>query len=487
MVTEVERLLAAHLPLLPRTVTKPMNVVDQPVVEHRVAKKYRDLFEPITEPAKRHVLFERARTASGAEPGRIMANEVFATFADVDGNFVEQFQTSGFDARIYELYFHAYLARNHFVIDRSFARPDFIIDGPKGRAAVEVTTSIRERSFDFEKALRDLKSFTPEALRQRMDHEIPIRLGGPLYDKLKKRYWELPQCNGIPLVLAIEPFFDTTALSDTSAALSDYLYAVRHQATRDGDGNLVITSTPIESHVLGPKTIPSGFFFQPDAENISAVIFSNSGTWPKFNRMGFQAGFHRGNVTMFRHGFRNDPDPRASEPTKFFYVVGDGSHDEEWSEGLEVFHNPRARIALPREYFPGAADHVLHDGVLATLSPPFHPFASETITLGVRGFEFTRERDGVTVDSIMRREFDELVLRRQELLPVLREREWLADRHRRMLAVVIEDEVDHDWSIVVVSPRGGTEAMRSGFTTDNEARSAAVCALVEALRVTDSA
>lgn len=453
----------------------------------RMAKKHRDLFKPITAPEKRHVLFESVRTASGAEPGRIMANEVFATFDDVDGNFVEQFQTSGFDARIYELYFHAYLARNHFVIDRSFARPDFIVDSPQGGAAIEVTTSVRERSFDSEQVLRDLKSFTPEALRQRMDHEIPIRLGGPLYDKLKKRYWELPQCNGIPLVLAIEPFYDTTALSDTSAALCDYLYAVRHQATRDEDGNLVITSTPIESHVLGQKAIPSGFFFQPDAENISAVIFSNSGTWSKFSRMGFQAGYHRGNVTMLRQGLRHDPDPRASEPAKFFYVVGDGSHEEEWGEGLEVFHNPNARIALAREYFPGAADHVLRDGVLKTMSPQFHPFASETNIIAVRDFEFARERDGVTVDSIMKREFDELVLRRHELLPFLREREWLADRHRRMLAVIIEDEVDHDCSVVVVRPRGATEAMQSGFATRDEARSAAVCALVEALRTTDSA
>src|SRR5205085_4716286 len=114
----------------------------------------------------------------------------------------------------------------------------------------------------------------------------------------------------------------------------------------------------------GEKTISSGFFLQPDAENISAVIFSNSGTWPKFSRMGFQAGYHRGNVTMFRQGFCHDADPRASEPAKFFYVVGDGSHNEKWGEGLEVFHNPKARIALPREYFPDAADHVLRDGVL---------------------------------------------------------------------------------------------------------------------------
>src|SRR5438874_7322566 len=90
------------------------NVVLRTVVEHQDGQEAPRPVEPISDPAKRHALFECARTTSGAEPGRIMANEAFATFDDVDGNFVQQFQTSGFDARVYELYFHAYLARNHF-------------------------------------------------------------------------------------------------------------------------------------------------------------------------------------------------------------------------------------------------------------------------------------------------------------------------------------------------------------------------------------
>lgn len=33
------------------------------------------------------------------------------------------------------------------------------------------------------------------------------------------------------------------------------------------------------------KQIPSGFFNLPDAENVSAVLFTNTGTIPKFLRM----------------------------------------------------------------------------------------------------------------------------------------------------------------------------------------------------------
>ena len=39
---------------------------------------------------------------------------------DADGNLIEQFQTSGFDARIWELYLFAALSEAGYGIDRSF-------------------------------------------------------------------------------------------------------------------------------------------------------------------------------------------------------------------------------------------------------------------------------------------------------------------------------------------------------------------------------
>lgn len=419
--------------------------------------------------------------ADNAEPGRMMANEIFATFDDADGNFIEQFQTTGFDSRIFELFLHGYFSRSGFCVDRSQSRPDFLIEGPMGRAAVEATTSNRERSFDMEQVMRDVDALTPEVQREVMRGELPIRLGGPLFDKLKKQYWTLAHCAGLPLIIAIEAFHTTTSLLFTSSALCDYLYGVRHHGANDSDGNLHITSTPIETHVLGSKSIPSGFFDQPNAEHISAVVFSNSGTWGKFTRMGYQSGYHRGNLSICRKGLCHDPDPKAAEPREFFYWLDEPPHEESWGEGLEVFHNPRALIRLPRGYFPNAADHVLKNGVIDTLGPSFHPFMSHMTNIAVSDFEVTRECRGVVVDSIMQREFDELVNRRVELLPMLREREWLGDRSRKMLGVLIEDKVDKDWSYVVVAPRGAAEAMQSGFASRDEARMAAVDALVQAL------
>lgn len=48
-------------------------------------------------------------------------------FVDIDGNFVEQFQSTGFDARLWELYLNTYLNEEQFFFDREYNAPDFIV------------------------------------------------------------------------------------------------------------------------------------------------------------------------------------------------------------------------------------------------------------------------------------------------------------------------------------------------------------------------
>jgi hypothetical protein len=448
-----------------------------------VPKKLADLFDPIIGPEKRHPLFEGIRSLANGEPARMMANEVFGTFDDPDGNFVEQFQSSGLDARLFELYMYAYLSRSGFEVDRTHQRPDFMVESNGIRAAIEVTTSNRERSFEFNQIRKDVEALTPEARREIVENELPIRLGGPLFDKLKKRYWELPHCSGLPLVIAIEPFHSTTSLLFTSSALANYLYGMRQHSHHDEEGNLVIGSTPVEKHVLDVKSIPSGFFDLKDTENISAVVFTNSGTWGKFTRMGYQAGHHRGNLLICRKGLCNDPDPKANVPAEFFYWLHDPFHEETWGEGLEVFHNPKALVPLPRGYFPSAADTVL-DGVhLHSLVPSFHPFVSQLQNFAIDGFELSHEHHGVVVDSITRHEFDALVTREEPWSEPFREREWLSDRYRRIAAVVIEETTNEFWSYAMIYPGAPTEVSQPAFRSCDMARSAAIAELVETLEL----
>lgn len=61
-------------------------------------------------------------------------------YEDPDGNFIEQFQTTGFDARLWELYLFAAFSEMGYRIDRIHAVPDFACEGLGGAFAVEAMT-----------------------------------------------------------------------------------------------------------------------------------------------------------------------------------------------------------------------------------------------------------------------------------------------------------------------------------------------------------
>ena len=135
----------------------------------------------------------------------------------------------------------------------------------------------------------------------------------------------------------------------------------------------------IKEHVWDTKTIPSGFFRLPDVENVSAVVFSNSGTISKFNRMGVLGGFGSDRVLMVREGTSFNQDPNAVEPKYFRHVVNAPDYCESWADGLEVFHNPNALHKLPEEVLPSAAHIYLQkDGQVIAHIPDWHPLGSVT-------------------------------------------------------------------------------------------------------------
>ena len=165
----------------------------------------------------------------------------------------------------------------------------------------------------------------------------------------------------------------------TQSGLPIYLYGYDYDCERDRCGQLSITPRKIATHRWRKKEIPSGFFDLPDSENVSAVIFNISGTISKFNRMGLLAGFGSRRVVLVRQGTTIDHDPNAIEPIAFRHIVNAPSYGETWVEGLDVFHNPRAKHPIEPWMLPGAAHHrLLADGQMESLTPDSHPLGSFT-------------------------------------------------------------------------------------------------------------
>jgi hypothetical protein len=214
---------------------------------------------------------------------------------------------------------------------------------------------------------------------------MPIKFGSALFSKMQKRYWELPHLKDAPFALAIHDFHGNDSMTWTATALDDYLYGVRASWHKDEKGTLHVTETLIKEHVWGSKKpIPSGFFNQPDAEHISAIIFSNAGTISKFNRMGKLAGFGNPKVKMLRSGLRHDFDPKADKPIPFSVEVEPGKYTEGWSDGIRVFHNPRALKPIPPEVLPGCSHHFFHEGRRRAFLPDGFVHTSVTMVLQPR-------------------------------------------------------------------------------------------------------
>ncbi len=146
-------------------------------------------------------------------------------------------------------------------------------------------------------------------------------------------------------------------------------------------GGLSWSYVPIEEHVQGEKRIPSCFFDQPNAENVSAVLFTNAGTLSKFNRMGVLADFGDPNVRLVRKGTLLNPDPQSAMPFLFSTDIDHPVYHEKWADELQVFHNPNALHPLERSLFPGATHHFLEDGEIKSYGPPTTVLQSVTLIL----------------------------------------------------------------------------------------------------------
>lgn len=337
-----------------------------------------DIFTPVVSVDRLHPSFLRVATGEGFSPARSLIEAMMPYYEDVDGNFVEQFQTAAFDARFWELYLFALLTEQGFAFDRSFHAPDFYCERFLDRVFVEAVTvnpTTNAAGIVTEAAVPAEK----EAFIKYYQEYMPMKWGSPLTSKLKKKYWEMPHVAGKPIAFAIQDFHIPRAMTFLANSLPPYLYGVSFTALYDEHENLNVTTMARGPHEWGSKTIESGFFSLPDSEHVSAVVTNPTATISKFNRMAFLAGFGGDDVRMICRGTCHDHDPNAAVPRQFAFDINDPDYLESWAEGANVFHNPNASIPLDESFLPDAAHHRFEDGVFRSIIPEFHPYNSETL------------------------------------------------------------------------------------------------------------
>lgn len=337
-----------------------------------------DFFTHVKKTNKLNNNFLTISTEVGFSPAVGIIKPMMRWHEDLDGNFIEQFQTTGFDARIWELYIFAMLVEAGYIIDNSQAVPDFNAKGILGHLFIEATT-VNPTIDKFGNIVPIPNLDSEEEFSAYLREYVPIKFSGPLTAKLSKKYWENPNVKGKPLVLAIQDFHSSMSMTMTKTGLSIYLYGYDYGWEKNSNGKLNITPKKVINHQWGNKIIDSGFFSFPGAENISAVIVNPSATISKFNRMGLMAGFGSKDVKLIRKGLATDFDPNASEPKSFEIEVNSETYSETWIEGMDVYHNPNAVHPLDPLMLPGAAHHrLLKSGEMVSQLPEWHPLSSLT-------------------------------------------------------------------------------------------------------------
>ena len=349
----------------------PDEDMHQGVDEEEGPREPVDFFAPITPEADQHPTFRVLVTDPRYSPAREVIGAMMRYHDDVDGNFVQQFQTVAFDARLWELYLFAVFTELGFVRTGRNPAPDFVLSSLRGPLGVEATTANPPQGAALVPAA-DADDFADY-----LENYVPIKIGRALKRKLRRArpYWQEEGMDGVPFVIAAQDFSAPAAMTMVVPAATEFVFGVRHWI-EDGQRRIAW----IDEHRYGGMVERSGFFRHDNAENISAVVVNPQGTLVKFNRMGFLAGFGDHRVRMVRTGVRRhdgDVDPR---PRPFIEHVHAPGYAETWTEGMVVLHNPAARIPLAPGLLQDATHEYLEpDGrIMSGLPPDPPPYYSRT-------------------------------------------------------------------------------------------------------------
>jgi|GEM_PF-189240 len=354
------------------------------------------IFKPVVSAASQHPYFKVLTREPRFEAARNLIREIAYSFVDVDGNYIQQFQTTGFDTRLWELYLYVYLYNSSFLIDREFSVPDFCLNKFGYECFIEAVTVGANSEFDAPNPL------SAKEIVELSKNYLPIKYGSALFSKLNRRrpYWEMSHVKGRPFILAVHDYHKPAetgvpgSMTWTRAGLSNYLYGIRDELREDENGRLVpvflapcrvptVSMIKTETHTYGRKTIPSKFFWQPNAENISAVLYSNAATLTTFNRMGKLAGLGSKDVKMIRIGMKAHPDPASYMPQPFYKDIDDPDYEEAWGDSIVMYHNPNALYPVDPNVFPDIS-HITYDEVTESFSAIPNPneiFSSVTLAI----------------------------------------------------------------------------------------------------------
>lgn len=308
-----------------------------------------DFFQPIVEAAKWNKNYSSV-LAPFRKAERDLFNQWGDGFVDRDGKLVEEFQTT-FNSTFWEVYLYACFKEYGLQIDWSHPSPDFCLNSNGVGLVVEATTanSAKGKPSEWD------KNFSPEELQalrrfKELNTEAIIRLSNAILSKAKKyrdAYQKLQHVKSQPFILAVAPFeqphFNFQYDRPIRALLYDYYVdedAYLENPDEYPEGPPAINLGFVEKD--NGAEIPLGFFNDEQLSEISAIIFSCTGTWGKLSAMSSNPATISKVHSIWATSPNGVPEKRQCSSSE---------HDEGILDGLQIYHNPYAKYPLPPEIF----------------------------------------------------------------------------------------------------------------------------------------
>lgn len=341
-----------------------------------------DLFETSLDENKLHPYFKEIKnTPEYAETHKIInewSEGIFQRRGEA-AKFVNEFQTS-FNSSFWEIYLNKVFKLLEFKIDYAKASPDFNLQSKCGRnLCVEAVTSNPS-------VLPELKLDMSSVSEETFLDDATLKLSGKIRDKYqlyigskgKYSYSSLEHVKGNPFVLAIAPFDSKLSQSQNNTAMNRVLYGLEPPVNYS-EPQTVVASVKNKNG----KDIDLGVFTNDSYKEISAVIFSTTGTFGKavalagtasfvkttrLRRMGIVEFLAKEGLGKLGRTINKVSDTYDIFSERFYsgidvcghdvHICNGSDHKETHLDGLQVYHNPFAVHPLLESDF--SAKEIVH-------------------------------------------------------------------------------------------------------------------------------
>ncbi len=303
--------------------------------------------------------FKALRDSKYHAEARQLINNIYNRMGDPNGNFVKDFQLNGFHARLFEVACFAYLDSLDIVCDRSYGMPDFMASKNGITAAIEAVTANPSDGKSRDISIMRLLNIPHDEMKKKCENEFLIRMANSLEKKIRHKYWELEHCSEKPLVFMIAPYFEPGSLCYIDESLAVYLYGI------------------VDEHIYNGRKVTSGFFDKEGSRYVSAVIYCNQFTVPRFFRMSANPNNNKSVITI-REGFcLHRGNNSLLQTADYQYVLGDTDVPvENWWQGVTIFLNPNAVMPLPEGFLRSTSTFKVENDYIVRIVHDFHPLTS---------------------------------------------------------------------------------------------------------------